>query len=89
MNYACQTCGEDFTSDDVMMAYSSSVECCPNCGSSDFCERDGGEGGICQCCSCEGVFKETDLMGGVCPHCGSGNWIWGYIDEPEISNTAG
>lgn len=38
---------------------------------------------VCQCCSCEHIFIEADLDDGSCPHCLSGNWVRGYIDEPE------
>lgn len=34
-----------------------------------------------QCGSCEQSFDE--LEDGSCPHCGSGNWVHGCIDEPE------
>lgn len=33
-----------------------------------------------QCGSCEEVFHVYD--GEVCPNCLSGNWVFGYIDEP-------
>lgn len=39
--------------------------------------------GDCQCGSCEQTFDEVDLDDGSCPHCGSGNWVRGCIDEPE------
>jgi rubrerythrin len=32
-----------------------------------------------QCGSCENEFE--DLKMGKCPHCGSGNWVEGNIDE--------
>ncbi len=36
-----------------------------------------------QCCSCEKVFTEKKLTPDrECPHCLSGNWVFGYIDEP-------
>ncbi len=25
----------------------------------------------------------------ICPHCGSGNWVFGYIDDPEIDDPEG
>lgn len=34
-----------------------------------------------QCCSCEKTF--TVLKDRECPYCGSGNWVFGYIDDPE------
>lgn len=35
---------------------------------------------IKQCGSCENVFRK----GRECPKCGSGNWVYGYIDiEPK------
>jgi len=34
-----------------------------------------------QCGSCEKYF--TEPKDGECPHCGSGNWVKGCIDEPE------
>lgn len=37
---------------------------------------------IYQCCSCESVFTELDKNGN-CPYCHSGNWVYGYIDDPE------
>jgi rubrerythrin len=33
-----------------------------------------------QCCSCEKVFKHTDADN-CCPYCGSGNWVFGFIDD--------
>lgn len=33
-----------------------------------------------QCGSCEQVFHEL-TESRECPHCGSGNWVEGYIDE--------
>jgi len=33
-----------------------------------------------QCCSCEQEFEDTDNENG-CPHCGSGNWVFGNIDQ--------
>ena len=39
---------------------------------------------IKQCCSCEKVFKKFKKeKERVCPYCFSGNWVYGYIDEPE------
>jgi len=35
-----------------------------------------------QCCTCETVFTKPD-EDNTCPNCGSGNWVEGYIDEPE------
>ena len=35
-----------------------------------------------QCGSCEQFFAAPDKEG-ECPHCGSGNWFKGTIDEPE------
>lgn len=32
-----------------------------------------------QCGSCEKIFYK----GNECPYCGSGNWVFGYIDDPE------
>ena len=40
IKYICNKCGQDFTSDDVMMPYSSSEACCPNCGSDDISEKE-------------------------------------------------
>ena len=39
----------------------------------------------CQCGTCEQFFLESELEGEdrSCPHCGSGNWVYGCIDEPE------
>jgi len=37
---------------------------------------------IIQCCSCENVFDEAKLVDRDCPYCRSGNWVYGYIDEP-------
>jgi hypothetical protein len=37
---------------------------------------------IKQCGSCEGTFKKFGI-GRTCPHCFSGNWVYGYIDEAE------
>ena len=37
----------------------------------------------CQCCSCEAIFPYSLIVRGYCPNCGSGNWVYGYIDEPE------
>ena len=39
--YLCLHCGQGFTSDEVMMAYSSSVVCCPHCGIDDYEEIEG------------------------------------------------
>lgn len=36
---------------------------------------------IYQCGSCEKTFKKSELVNGSCPHCDSGNWTDGYIDE--------
>ena len=36
-----------------------------------------------QCGSCEQFFNE--LKNSECPHCGSGNWIEGCIDDAEKS----
>ena len=38
---------------------------------------------LCQCCSCEQIFQEAELVDGSCPNCGSGNWVFDYIDNPE------
>jgi Zn finger protein HypA/HybF involved in hydrogenase expression len=39
---------------------------------------------IIQCCTCEHVFIENELTETrTCPNCGSGNWVFGYIDDPE------
>jgi len=35
-----------------------------------------------QCGSCDNVFENKYED---CPHCGSGNWVYGYIDEEEGS----
>ena len=37
--------------------------------------------GINQCSSCGKTFDEPEK--GYCPHCGSGNWVSGYINKPE------
>lgn len=37
--------------------------------------------GIYQCCSCEAFFN-TPTDDDQCPHCFSGNWIEGAIDDP-------
>lgn len=43
-----------------------------------------GKDTICQCCSCEKIFEYEQLTNdGCCPCCDSGNWVYGYIDEPE------
>ncbi|MCB2146547.1 MAG: hypothetical protein KQI81_08740 [Deltaproteobacteria bacterium] len=34
-----------------------------------------------QCCTCEQTFTTPGYPGKECPHCGSGNWVYGYIDE--------
>jgi Zn finger protein HypA/HybF involved in hydrogenase expression len=39
---------------------------------------------LCQCGSCEKTFKKSQLKENSCPHCGSGNWVYGYIDEDDI-----
>jgi len=44
------------------------------------------ENQICQCGSCENVFHELKLVNGDCPHCGSGNWVKGYIDDDRVDN---
>jgi len=38
-----------------------------------------------QCGTCERTFTTvTNEKGDTeCPHCGSGNWVFGYIDDPE------
>ena len=44
---------------------------------------------LCQCGSCEATFPYSSIVEGRCPKCGSYDWVWGYIDEPEpkeISN---
>ena len=38
---------------------------------------------ICQCGSCEKTFKHNKVKEAFCPYCGSGNWVFGLIDEPE------
>jgi len=38
---------------------------------------------ICQCCTCEKTFKHNEIKQASCPHCKSGNWVFGYIGEPE------
>jgi len=38
-----------------------------------------------QCCTCERVFRLTKQ--GNCPHCGSGNWVIGYIDSEDRRDT--
>jgi len=40
--------------------------------------------GAHQCVSCENFFNEPD--GNHCPHCKSGNFVKGCIDEPEPSH---
>lgn len=35
-----------------------------------------------QCCTCEKPFYYL-AKDDTCPHCGSGNWVYGWIDEPE------
>lgn len=37
---------------------------------------------IKQCCTCEQVFTEAN-EDKTCPNCKSGNWVFGYIDDPE------
>ena len=37
-----------------------------------------------QCGSCENTFTSK----GDCPYCGSGNWVYGYIDDTHESETA-
>jgi hypothetical protein len=39
-----------------------------------------------QCCSCEQTFSQRSPYRRECPHCGSGNFVDGYIDEPEVGN---
>jgi Zn finger protein HypA/HybF involved in hydrogenase expression len=41
---------------------------------------------LCQCYSCEQIFK-SDGSTEYCPYCGSGNWIFGSIDELKGGNT--
>lgn len=38
---------------------------------------------VCQCGSCENIFKESELVQVECPHCHSGNWVYDYINELE------
>jgi hypothetical protein len=39
---------------------------------------------ICQCCSCEKTFYYGDIgFNRTCPHCSSGNWVFGYIDDND------
>lgn len=40
------------------------------------------ENRIKQCGSCERTFKKFG-EGRTCPYCHSGNWVYGYIDDPE------
>ena len=52
------------------------------CAICDDCD-DKKERELCQCCSCEQYFiahneNETD-----CPHCYSGNWVYGCIDDAD------
>lgn len=35
----------------------------------------------CQCGSCEKFFKTSELINDECPHCRSGNWVFGCIDD--------
>ena len=35
-----------------------------------------------QCCSCEMTFINSP-ENNTCPNCGSKNWVFGYLDEPE------
>jgi len=37
---------------------------------------------LMQCCSCEKIFTELTINE-TCPFCSSGNWVKGYIDDPE------
>ena len=41
------------------------------------------KGKLKQCCSCEKVFYNfaKPSKDCLCPHCKSGNWVYGYIDE--------
>jgi hypothetical protein len=48
----------------------------------DQTKLKGNEIKTCQCCTCERVFHLPD-ENNQCPYCKSGNWIWGFIDEPE------
>ena len=41
-----------------------------------------------QCGSCEQVFYRL-TEDRKCPHCGSGNWVFGYIAEPEPKSNGG
>ena len=36
----------------------------------------------CQCGSCERPFLKSEDQE-YCSYCGSGNWVYGYIDLPE------
>ena len=60
--------------------YNAAVECMDcNTVLLDF---DNEEAEIHQCGSCEEIFSKPTADGN-CPHCKSGNWVNGYIDEPE------
>ena len=37
-----------------------------------------------QCGTCDQTFEELAFEM-YCPHCGSGNWVKGFIDEPECT----
>ena len=43
------------------------------------------KGKLKQCCSCEKVFYNfaKPSKDCLCPHCKSGNWVYGYIDEQK------
>ena len=88
----CDNCGEieqseklhwidgvddEFLEDEhcVSLAASGMTAICDNC----YGKKDE----IAQCCSCEKYFiayneNETD-----CPHCCSGNWVYGCIDDAD------
>ena len=42
---------------------------------------------IKQCGSCDGVFIDL-TVDKTCPYCGSGNWVNGFIDEPQTLTDA-
>jgi hypothetical protein len=42
---------------------------------------------LANCGSCEQYFIANKEAGTDCPHCFSGNWVYGCIDEPEPENS--
>ena len=60
--YICPVCGDKFNHPDIARYAHETWPCCPNCGDPDF-------EAAARCTCCGEDYRDSDLIGGLCPEC--------------------